>query len=65
MLAAAAAAKSFQLCPTLCDPIDGSPCLALHFRMCLGLLYPWGGSGRGTPSFLLVRLQGNVCLQGQ
>ena len=25
MLAAAAAAKSFQSCPTLCDPIDGSP----------------------------------------
>ena len=23
--AAAAAAKSYQLCPTLCDPIDGSP----------------------------------------
>ena len=23
--AAAAAAKSIQLCPTLCDPIDGSP----------------------------------------
>ena len=23
--AAAAAAKSFQFCPTLCDPIDGSP----------------------------------------
>ena len=23
--AAAAAAKSVQLCPTLCDPIDGSP----------------------------------------
>ena len=23
--AAAAAAKSFQSCPTLCDPIDGSP----------------------------------------
>ena len=23
--AAAAAAKSHQLCPTLCDPIDGSP----------------------------------------
>ena len=22
---AAAAAKSIQLCPTLCDPIDGSP----------------------------------------
>ena len=25
MVAAAAAAKSLQLCPTLCDPIDGSP----------------------------------------
>ena len=23
--AAVAAAKSLQLCPTLCDPIDGSP----------------------------------------
>ena len=23
--AASAAAKSLQLCPTLCDPIDGSP----------------------------------------
>ena len=23
--AAASAAKSHQLCPTLCDPIDGSP----------------------------------------
>ena len=27
--AAAAAAKSLQSCPTLCDPIDGSP----HARM--------------------------------
>ena len=25
MSAAAAAAKSLQLCPTLCDPTDGSP----------------------------------------
>ena len=25
MLSAAAAAKSRQSCPTLCDPIDGSP----------------------------------------
>ena len=24
-MAAAAAAKSLQLCPTLCDPIDGDP----------------------------------------
>jgi len=25
VVVAAAAAKSLQLCPTLCDPIDGSP----------------------------------------
>ena len=25
VLAAAAAAKSLQSCPTLCDPIDGNP----------------------------------------
>ena len=25
LMSAAAAAKSLQLCPTLCDPIDGSP----------------------------------------
>ena len=25
MVAAAAAAESLQSCPTLCDPIDGSP----------------------------------------
>ena len=25
MFGAAAAAKSLQSCPTLCDPIDGSP----------------------------------------
>ena len=25
LFAAAAAAKSLQLCPTLCNPIDGSP----------------------------------------
>ena len=25
LLYAAAAAKSFQLCPTLCNPIDGGP----------------------------------------
>ena len=25
MVSAAAAAKSLQLCPTLCDPVDGSP----------------------------------------
>ena len=35
--AAAAAAKSLQLCPTLCDPIDGSP-----------LPRPWDSPGKNT-----------------
>ena len=36
--AAAAAAKSLQLCPTLCDPIDGGP---------LGSP-PWDSPGKNT-----------------
>ena len=35
----AAAAKSFQLCPTLCDPIDGSP---------PGSPRPWDSPGKNT-----------------
>ena len=38
MNAAAAAAKSLQSCPTLCDPIDGSP---------LGSC-PWDSPGKNT-----------------
>ena len=30
---AAAAAKSLQSCPTLCDPIDGSPPKPLEFMV--------------------------------
>ena len=37
--AAAAAAKSLQLCPTLCHPIDGSP---------PRLLRPWDSPGKNT-----------------
>ena len=37
--AAAAAAKSLQLCPTLCDPIDGSPPCSPH---------PWDSPGKNT-----------------
>ena len=37
-VAAAAAAKSLQSCPTLCDPIDGSP---LGSR-------PWDSPGKNT-----------------
>ena len=33
------AAKSLQLCPTLCDPIDGSP---------PGLPRPWDSPGKNT-----------------
>ena len=36
---AAAAAKSLQSCPTLCDPIDGSP---------PGSPRPWGSPGKNT-----------------
>ena len=36
---AAAAAKSLQLCPTLCDPIDGSP---------PGSPHPWDSPGKNT-----------------
>ena len=37
---AAAAAKSLQSCPTLCDPIDGSPPSAGRLH------YPWGSPGK-------------------
>ena len=37
--AAAAAAKSLQSCPTLCDPIDGSP---------PGFPCPWDSPGKNT-----------------
>ena len=39
MAAAAAAAKSLQSCPILCDPIDGSP---------PGLPRPWDSPGKNT-----------------
>ena len=39
MYTAAAAAKSLQSCPTLCDPIDGSP---------LGSPRPWDSPGKNT-----------------
>ena len=35
----AATAKSLQLCPTLCDPIDGSP---------PGSCCPWGSPAKNT-----------------
>ena len=38
-IVAAAAAKSLQLCPTLCNPIDGSP---------PGSPRPWDSPGKNT-----------------
>ena len=38
-MSAAAAAKSLQSCPTLCDPIDGSP---------PGCPHPWDSPGKNT-----------------
>ena len=38
MISLAAAAKSRQLCPTLCDPIDGSPPGS----------HPWDSPGKNT-----------------
>ena len=39
LFAAAAAAKSLQSCPTLCDPMDGSP---------PGSPIPWDSPGKNT-----------------
>ena len=39
MISAAAAAKLLQSCPTLCNPIDGSP---------PGLPHPWDSPGKNT-----------------
>ena len=47
---AAAAAKSLQSCPTLCDPVDGSPLLRR----------PWDSPGKNTGvgcHFLLQRMK--------
>ena len=39
---AAAAAKSLQLCPTLCDPIDGSPPGSSVHGICQARVLEWG-----------------------
>ena len=48
MLAAAAAAKSLQPCPTLCDHMDGSP---------PGFPSPWDSPGKNTGVCCHFRLQ--------
>ena len=39
---AAAAAKSLQLCPTLCDPIDGSPPVSSVHGIFQARVLEWG-----------------------
>ena len=51
---AAAAAKSRQLCPTLCDPIDGSPPGSR----------PWDSPGKNTGGGCHALLQGIFLTQG-
>ena len=56
MPAAAAAAKSLQSCPTLCDPIDGSPPTRLA--------RPWDSPGKNTGVDCYFLLQGIFLTQG-
>ena len=42
---AAAAAKSLQLCPTLCDPIDGSPPGSSIHGIFQARVLEWGAIG--------------------
>ena len=55
--AAAAAAKSPQSCPTLWDPIDGSPLGSSR------LLYPWNSPGKNTGLSCHALLQGIFLIQ--
>ena len=50
--AAAAAAKSLQSCPTLCDPIDGSP--AGYPSLGFSRQEHWSGLPFPSPPYMLV-----------
>ena len=47
--AAAAAAKSLQLCPTLCDPIDGSPPVSSVHGIFQARVLEWGAIAFSEP----------------
>ena len=47
--AAAAAAKSIQLCPTLCDPIDGSPPVSSVHGIFQARVLEWGAIAFSEP----------------
>ena len=48
--AAAAAANSLQLCPTLCDPIDGSPLGSSVHGIFQARVVEWGAIVFSCPS---------------
>ena len=55
-LAAAAAAKSLQSCPTLCDPIDGSPAGSPVPGILQARTLEWGAISFSRKSALLLPL---------
>ena len=46
----AAAAKSFQSCPTLCDPTDGSPAGSSIHGIFQARVLEWGATAFSTSS---------------
>ena len=63
----AAAAKSLQSCPTLCDPIDGSPQRKVkvsHVRLFATPWTIWNSLGQNTGVGTLSFLQGIFPTQG-
>ena len=59
----AAAAKSLQSCPTLCDPIDGSPSGILKARISHPWQsHPWDSQGKNTGVGCHLLLQ---CMKGK
>jgi len=53
---AAAAAKSLQSCPTLCDPIDGSSPGSSIPRILQARVLEWGAIAFSDPSLDIVKL---------
>ena len=60
LAAATAAAKSLQLCPTLCDPIDGSPPGSPVPGILQARTLEWVATILNTPQFILFVLETHV-----
>ena len=61
LLTAAAAAKSLQSCPTLCNPIDGSP--PGSSSMGFSRQEYWSGVPSPSLHFLLETVKNSICLR--